>query len=94
MNKEEVKKIAKLAKIEIPNDKIDDMVYEFSKTIEMIDKLNEVDCEDLEPLINVHDALLRMRADKVSRVQKDVLNNRANKSSEEFFSVPKVVQST
>jgi aspartyl-tRNA(Asn)/glutamyl-tRNA(Gln) amidotransferase subunit C len=95
----EVKKIAKLSRLRIPEDKIAYIQKELSDIQKVIGKVQEVNCEDVEPLCSVHDSNLRLREDEVKpdTTPEDLLSNFPGKDSAlakqlNCFIVPKVVE--
>lgn len=88
-----VKRIASLAKLKIDDDKVEDAEGEFNKILDWIEQLNEVDTNNVEPLLSVNDENLRLREDKVSDGnQRDAVLANAPMSSYGYFVVPKVVE--
>jgi aspartyl-tRNA(Asn)/glutamyl-tRNA(Gln) amidotransferase subunit C len=88
-----VRKVAHLARIKTPEDRLEPLAQELNGILAWIEQLNEVDVDGVEPMTsNVHQPL-RLRDDVVTdgnRVQ-DVLSN-APKSADGFYVVPKVVE--
>ena len=89
----DIKKVAKLARIEIEPAQIDQLSAQLGGIMDWIDKLEEVNTDAVDPLINVHDATLRMVADEISDGNKAqaVLANAKN-SKYGYFAVPKVIE--
>lgn len=88
-----VKRIASLAKLKIDDDKVKDAEGEFNKILDWIEQLNEVDTNNVEPLLSVNDENLRLREDKVTDGnQRDAVLANAPVSSYGYFVVPKVVE--
>lgn len=88
-----VKRIASLAKLKIDDDKVKDAESEFNKILDWIEQLNEVDTNNVEPLLSVNDENLRLREDKVTDGnQRDAVLANAPVSSYGYFVVPKVVE--
>ena len=88
-----VKRIASLAKLKIDDDKVEDVEGEFNKILDWIEQLNEVDTNNVEPLLSVNDENLRLREDKVTDGnQRDAVLANAPVSSYGYFVVPKVVE--
>jgi aspartyl-tRNA(Asn)/glutamyl-tRNA(Gln) amidotransferase subunit C len=99
ISEEEVKKISKLCRLRIEEDKIHYMSQQLSNIMEMIDQLQQVDTKDAIPLTSVCDMKLRMRADKVTEhdlreeLFKNVPGSRADFAREiKCFVVPKVIE--
>ncbi len=88
-----VRRVAHLARIKTPEDRLEPLARELNGILAWIEQLNEVDVDGVEPMTsNVHQPL-RLRDDAVTDGNKvaDVLSN-APKSADGFFVVPKVVE--
>lgn len=90
---EDVRRIARLARIAPPEDRLDDLVGELNGILTWIEQLQEVDVDGVEPMTSAVETALPMREDVVTDGAKrdDVLAN-APVSEEGFFVVPKVVE--
>ena len=88
-----VKKVARLARIAEPDDKLESLAKELSGILSWIEQLNEVDTDGVEPMTTAVHAALPMREDVVTDGgdSAKVLIN-APKSERGFFVVPKVVE--
>ena len=93
VTREQVAKIAALARIRMDEGDLDHMVPEFNAILGFIEQLQELDVSDVEPMVSVTPMQLRRRADVVSdgNQQARVLAN-APDAREGFFAVPKVVE--
>ena len=93
VTKDDVRKVARLSRIAVPEDKLDTLAGELSGIMGWIEQLNEVDIEGVAPMTSVVAATLPMREDVVTDgdIQEQVLAN-APKSDEGFFVVPKAVE--
>ena len=88
-----VRKVARLARIAEPEERIEPLARELSSIIAWIEQLNEVDVTGVEPMTSNVAQPLRLRDDVVNdgaRVEA-VLSN-APKSADGFYVVPKVVE--
>jgi aspartyl-tRNA(Asn)/glutamyl-tRNA(Gln) amidotransferase subunit C len=87
-----VRKVAHLARIKTPEDRLEPLAQELNGILQWIEQLNEVDVDGVEPMTSNVAQPLRMRDDVVTDGDKiaDVLSN-APKSADGFFVVPKVV---
>ena len=88
-----VRKVAHLARIKTPEERLEPLAQELNGILAWIEQLNEVDVDGVEPMTsNVHQPL-RMRDDVVTDGDRlsDVLSN-APKSADGFYVVPKVVE--
>jgi aspartyl-tRNA(Asn)/glutamyl-tRNA(Gln) amidotransferase subunit C len=89
-----VRKVAKLARIALPEDRVPAMAAELNGIMAWIEQLNEVDIDGVEPMTSAVEGLaLPMREDVVTEGgdPERVLAN-APKSEDGFFVVPKVVE--
>jgi len=93
VTKDDVRKVARLTRIAVPEERIEPLANELSAILGWIEQLNEVDVDGIEPMTSVVDATLPMRDDVVTDgdIQDQVLAN-APKSEDGFFVVPKSVE--
>ena len=93
IDKETVDKIAHLARLEFENEAKDAMVKDMNNMLGFIDKLNELDTSNVEPLIYMSDEVNVLREDEVKHeiTQKEALKN-APKHDSDYFKVPKVIE--
>lgn len=93
VTKEDVRKIARLSRIAVAEENLEDLAQDLSGIMGWIEQLNEVDIDGVEPMTSVVAAKLPMREDVVTdgNIQDQVLAN-APKSDEGFFVVPKAVE--
>ena len=90
---EQVRHIAKLARIAMSDDELDRLVPELNNILGWIEQLGEVDTDGVEPLTAVIDQKLRLRDDVVNdgNIRDEVLEN-APEAQHGFFAVPKVIE--
>jgi aspartyl-tRNA(Asn)/glutamyl-tRNA(Gln) amidotransferase subunit C len=88
-----VRKVAHLARIKTPEDRLEPLAAELNGIIRWIEQLNEVDVDGVEPMTSNVAQPLRLRDDVVTDGDKvsAVLSN-APKSADGFYVVPKVVE--
>ncbi len=88
-----VRRIAFLARLKVHEDKLNATKDEFNKILDWMAELNEVNTDDVEPLISVNEQTLRLRDDEVSDGnQRDAVLKNAPSAEFDYFSVPKVVE--
>ena len=94
VTKDEVKYIASLSRLEFNESELDDFTNEFNQILNYIDKLNELDTENIEPLSHPIEKKNVFREDKlvVSINRGQALKNAPDKT-DEYFKVPKVIKS-
>ncbi len=90
---ETARKVAHLARIRVEQDRLPALAREFSTILDFIEQLNEVDVDDIEPMVSVTPMRLKRREDRVTDggYQDKILAN-APDAREGFFAVPKVVE--
>ncbi len=89
-----VRKVAKLACLALPEDRVAPMAAELNGIMAWIEQLNEVDIDGVEPMTSAVEGMrLPMREDVVTDGgdPERVLKN-APKAEDGFFVVPKVVE--
>lgn len=93
IDKETVKRVAFLSRLKIDDDKIEATQDEFNKIINWISELDEVNTDNIEPLISVNENNLILREDIVieGNQSKAILKN-APMSEHGYFVVPKVME--
>jgi len=89
---QDVENIARLAKLSFSGEEKEKFMDQFNQILQYMEKLNELDTENVEPTYNVLELSNVMRQDKVKTwlTQEEALAN-APKSNHGFFSVPKVI---
>ena len=93
IDNETVKRVAFLSRLKVEDEKIETTKEEFNKILNWIEELNEVNTDNVEPLISVNDTNLRLREDQITdgNYQEAVLANAPDKEYD-YFAVPKVVE--
>ena len=93
IDNETVKRVAFLSRLKVEDEKIEATKEEFNKILNWIEELNEVNTDNVEPLISVNDTTLRLREDQITdgNYQEAVLANAPYKEYD-YFAVPKVVE--
>ena len=88
-----VKHISKLARISVDEEKANKLAGDLNSIFELIEKLNELNTENVEPLTSVANTTLRFREDEVQsqNIREKILSNSPD-NNEDFFVVPKVVE--
>lgn len=93
IDRESIKKIAHLARLEFDENSADKMAKEMSQILDWVEQLNQVDTTGVEPLTTMSSEVNDMREDKVGKhlSHEDALKN-APKSDTDYFRVPKVLE--
>jgi len=91
VDKKTLEKISHLARLELDVSKEKEMLESLSEILTWVEKLNELDTENVEPLTNMSMEINALREDKVKGHldrEKGLFN--APKKDNKFFKVPKV----
>jgi len=94
VTKAEVEHIAKLAKLKFNEAEVNEYTTQLNQILEYVDKLNELDTENVRPLSHPVEGENVFREDirKESITTEDALKNAPSKTTE-YFKVPKVIKS-
>lgn len=90
---EQVRHIAKLARIAMSDEEIERLAPELNNILGWVEQLGEVNTDGIEPLTAVIDQKLRLRDDVITEgnIRDEVLAN-APEAQHGFFAVPKVIE--
>ena len=88
-----IKHIAKLSRISLEDEKAQKLATDLSSIFEFIEKLNELNTKDVEPLTSIAETTLKFRKDEVKseNIREKILENSPS-DNKDFFVVPKVVE--
>jgi len=79
LSKDQVQKIANLARIEITDEEAEKYLKELSDILGFVEKLNEADTEGIEPIAHITGAKNITREDKIVEynddTKSDIINN-------------------
>ena len=88
-----IKHISKLSRISVDDEKAKKLVGDMNSIFDFIEKLNELNTDNIEPLTSVAEITLKLRVDEVKsgNIREQVLKNSPDEN-EDFFVVPRVVE--
>ena len=88
-----IKHISKLSRISVDDAKADKLVGDLNSIFDFIEKLKELNTDNVEPLTSVAETTLKLRADEVKseNIRDQILKN-SPEENEDFFVVPRVVE--
>jgi aspartyl-tRNA(Asn)/glutamyl-tRNA(Gln) amidotransferase subunit C len=93
LSREEVQKVAGLARLRMTDEQLDDLAPKLNNILGFIEQLSEVNTDNVEPLSNVARSTLPLRKDEVNDGEcRDKVLANAPESEEGFYAVPKVVE--
>jgi aspartyl-tRNA(Asn)/glutamyl-tRNA(Gln) amidotransferase subunit C len=92
LDKTEVEKIAHLARLYISESETHEVTTRITDILALIDQMQSVDTNAVEPLAHPLDLVQRLRADKITEEdQRDKLQQLAPASEDGLYLVPKVL---
>jgi len=93
VNDKLVEKVAHLARLKFDDSEKEEIKKDLQRMIEFADKLNELNLENIEPLLHMSEEVNVLREDEVkgSISREEALKN-APEHDEKFFKVPKVLK--
>lgn len=92
VDKQLISKLEKLARLELSDEEREGLTKDLSSILEMVEKLQELDTEGVDPLVYINEEVNILRSDKIDKQvsQKDALKNAPDQDGT-FFKVPKVI---
>lgn len=93
VSEDNVRRIARLARINVPEDDLASLSSELSSILGWVEQLAEVNVEGVVPMASAADLTLPLREDKASSSarREDILAN-APDARDGYFAVPKVIE--
>ena len=87
-----IKHISKLSRISVDDEKAKKLAGDMNSIFDFIEKLNELDTNNVEPLTSVAETTLKLRVDEVKsgNIREQILKNSPDEN-DDFFVVPRVV---
>ena len=84
-----IKHISKLSRISVDDAKANKLAGDLNSIFDFIEKLNELNTDNIEPLTSVAETTLKLRADEVKseNIRDQILKN-SPEENEDFFVVP------
>ncbi|WP_026970048.1 Asp-tRNA(Asn)/Glu-tRNA(Gln) amidotransferase subunit GatC [Algoriphagus terrigena] len=93
IDKDSIKKIAHLARLEFDESSAEKMSKDMSQILDWVEQLNEVDTTGIEPLTTMSSEVNVMREDKIGKhLGHEAGLKNAPKSDTDYFRVPKVLE--
>ena len=93
LDREEVLKIAHLARLGVDESEVERYLAELSNILALVDRMNAVDTSGVAPMAHPLDATQRLRADEVKETdQREVFQKIAPAVSDGLYLVPKVIE--
>ena len=92
ITKKDVEYIAQLARLRFKDEELENFTSQLNEILNYVDKLNELDTENVEPLSHPVEEFNKFRDDelKPSIEREEALKNAPDRT-DEFFKVPRVI---
>tara|TARA_B100001250_G_C19526312_1_gene668257 strand:+ start:447 stop:734 length:288 start_codon:yes stop_codon:yes gene_type:complete len=92
ISKSDVKKVATLSRIDIPDNDLETFTSQLKKILDYIEQLNSIDTENINPTTRAVEVVNSFRDDIVEQtnVREDLLDNAPEREGE-FYKVPKIL---
>ena len=92
LEQSDIAKLARLARIRITEESSEELRQRIGDILGMIDTMQAVDTQAIEPMANPHDANQRLRADVVTETdQREHFQRIAPSTEDGLYLVPKVI---
>jgi aspartyl-tRNA(Asn)/glutamyl-tRNA(Gln) amidotransferase subunit C len=93
ITKETVQKIAHLSRLELDEQSANKMSESLSEILDFVEKLNELDTSNVEPLFTMSSEVNNLREDEVGEhLNHERALKQAPKRDSDYFRVPKVLE--
>lgn len=93
MKPSDIQKIAHLARLQISEDTADETARSITEVLALVDQLQSVDTDGVEPMAHPLDAVQRLRADEISETNtRDAFQKIAPAIEDGLYLVPKVIE--
>ena len=93
LTRDQVLKIATLARLQLADAEIDDVVDKLSRIVDFVDQLQAAATDDVLPMAHPLNMSQRLRADEVTeRNERDDIQKNAPKVEDGYYLVPKVLE--
>ena len=92
MDKKTIIKIANLAKLEIKDDKLNDIASSLEKILNLVDEMNDVDTDGVTPMSHPLNLKQELRKDEVKEANQRDLFQKGNENTDNgYYKVPKII---
>lgn len=92
MNREDIQKLAKLARLTIADEQADEVATSISNVLALVDQLSAVNTDNVAPMAHPLDAVQVLRADEVTEPNvRETMQAIAPATEAGLYLVPKVI---
>ena len=88
-----IKHISKLSRISVDEKRAEKLADDLNSIFEFIEKLNELNTDDVKPLTSIAETTLKFRSDEIKskNIREQIIKN-SPEDNEDYFVVPKVIE--
>lgn len=93
LTRQDVKDVAALARLDLSPEEEELLTQQLDKILQHVEKLNQLDTKNVEPLAHVGDIVNAFREDRVTNqpATEPLLSNAPDRE-DNFFKVPKIIE--
>jgi aspartyl-tRNA(Asn)/glutamyl-tRNA(Gln) amidotransferase subunit C len=93
ISKQDVEKIAHLARLELDPSKTEDIQSSINKVLEWMEALNQVNTTGVEPLVHMTSSINQFREDvALQNLDRQTALDLAPDANDQYFKVPQVIE--
>ena len=93
IKREDAENIARLAKLQVSDDQLEKVTGDLSNILGLVDQLQAINTQDIEPMAHPMDAVQRLRSDQVTEANnREAFQKVAPATEDGLYLVPKVIE--
>jgi len=93
IDKQLISRLEHLARLELSEEERTGILKDLNNILQMVEKMNEVNTDNVEPLVYINDATNVWREDVVKgQVSREAALKNAPSKNDKFFKVPKMIK--
>ena len=93
LNEQDIKDIAHLARLGVEDSALAPLAADLSTVLNLVEQMNSVNTDGVEPMAHPGNAVLRLREDTVTEPnQREKLQKAAPATEDGYFLVPRVIE--
>ncbi len=93
INKDQIKYLSLLSRMDIQESEINDVEEKLTKIIDFVDQLQSIDTDEIEPMAHPLNQSQRLRADRVvEENNRDKIQKNTESTERGMYIVPKVIE--
>ena len=93
IDKQLISRLEHLARLELSEEERTGILKDLNNILQMVEKMNEVNTDDVEPLVYINEATNVWREDEIKgQVSREAALKNAPDKNDKFFKVPKMIK--